>query len=52
MPPAGALYAAGLEAWPLIICGVLKIIHDVALLCSFRHVKPPEERDTALMGSR
>ena len=46
---AGALYAAGLEAWPLIICGVLKIIYDVALLYSFRHVKPPEERDTARM---
>lgn len=49
---AGALYAAGLEAWPLIICGVLKIIYDVVLLYSFRHVKPPEERDAAQLGSR
>jgi MFS family permease len=28
---------------PLIVCGVLKIVYDVALLYSFRHVKPPEE---------
>jgi hypothetical protein len=26
---------------------VLKIVYDVALLLSFRHVKPPEERSTA-----
>jgi MFS family permease len=41
---AGALFASGLEAWPLVICGVLKIFYDVALLWTFRHVKPPEER--------
>jgi MFS family permease len=41
---AGALFAAGYEAWPLIICGVLKILYDVALLWAFRHIKPPEER--------
>jgi MFS family permease len=40
---AGALFAAGYEAWPLIICGVLKILYDLALLWMFRHVKPPEE---------
>jgi MFS family permease len=40
---AGALYSAGLEAWPLIICGVLKILYDVCLLFAFRHLKPPEE---------
>jgi MFS family permease len=28
---------------PLVVCGVLKIVYDVALLYSFRHVKPPEE---------
>ena len=49
---AGALYAAGLEAWPLIICGVLKIIYDVALLYAFRHVKPPEEMGPAPRSSR
>jgi len=41
---AGALLAAGLEAWPLVICGLLKTIYDIALLWAFRHVKPPEER--------
>lgn len=41
---AGALFAADLEAWPLIACGVLKIVYDLALLWTFRHVKPPEEQ--------
>jgi MFS family permease len=41
---AGALFAAGYEAWPLVLCGVLKILYDLALLWMFRHVKPPEER--------
>jgi MFS family permease len=41
---AGALFAAGFEAWPLVICGVLKIAYDLALLWAFRHIKPPEER--------
>lgn len=41
---AGALFAAGLEAWPLIICGALKILYDLALLWAFRHIRPPEER--------
>ncbi len=40
----GALFAAGYEAWPLIICGVIKTIYDLALLWTFRHVKPPEEQ--------
>jgi MFS family permease len=41
---AGALFAATYRAWPLVICGVLKIVYDVLLLIQFRHVKPPEER--------
>jgi MFS family permease len=41
---AGALFAGGLEAWPLVICGLLKILYDLALLWMFRHLKPPEER--------
>jgi MFS family permease len=41
---AGALFAVGLKAWPFIICGGLKILYDLALLWTFRHVKPPEER--------
>lgn len=40
---AGALFAAGHAAWPLIICGLLKILYDLALLWTFRHVKPAEE---------
>ncbi|MCK6451157.1 MAG: MFS transporter [Alphaproteobacteria bacterium] len=41
---AGALMAASFRAWPLVICGVLKIAYDLLLLLQFRHVKPPEER--------
>jgi MFS family permease len=41
---AGALFAAGYTAWPLVICGLLKIAYDLALLWAFGHVKPPEER--------
>jgi hypothetical protein len=44
---AGALLAAGLPALPLVICGVLKIVYDVTLLFSFRHIKPPEEQPAA-----
>src|SRR5258706_7615825 len=41
---AGALFAAGYQAWPFIICGALKILYDGALLWTFRHVRPPEEQ--------
>ncbi len=40
---AGALLAAGYSAAPLAICGSLKILYDLLLLWTFRHVKPPEE---------
>ncbi len=40
---AGALFAAGYWALPLVICGVLKIAYDLLLLVTFRGVKPPEE---------
>ena len=40
---AGVLFSASFLALPLILCGTLKIIYDVALLFSFRHIKPPEE---------
>jgi MFS family permease len=40
---AGALFAASFRAWPLVICGALKIAYDLLLLAQFRHVKPPEE---------
>lgn len=41
---AGTLFAASSRAWPLLICGVLKIAYDLLLLHAFRHIKPPEER--------
>jgi MFS family permease len=41
---AGALLSTTMTGVPLVICGVLKIAYDVALLYSFRHIKPPEER--------
>jgi MFS family permease len=41
---AGALFSAGLQIWPLVICGTLKIAYDLLLLMQFRHVKPPEEQ--------
>lgn len=40
---AGAFFAAGLDAWPLILCGALKIVYDLALLWTFRDVTLPEE---------
>lgn len=42
---AGLLLATAFPALPLVLCGVLKIAYDVALLVSFRHIKPPEEAD-------
>jgi MFS family permease len=41
---AGALLSTTVTGVPLVICGALKIAYDVALLYSFRHIKPPEER--------
>ena len=41
---AGALFAASYRAWPLLICGGLKIVYDLLLLVQFRHLRPPEER--------
>ena len=41
---AGILLGGPFLGAPLVICGALKIIYDAALLFSFRHIKPPEER--------
>jgi MFS family permease len=41
---AGALFAGGYTAAPFVLCGALKILYDVLLLVSFRHIRPPEER--------
>ena len=40
---SGALLMTAFSGLPLVICGTLKIAYDLALLFSFRHVKPPEE---------
>jgi len=42
----GMLLATPFSGLPLVACGVLKIVYDLALLASFRKVKPPEERET------
>ncbi len=41
---SGVLLASSFSGLPLVICGGLKIVYDLALLVSFRHIKPPEER--------
>jgi MFS family permease len=41
---AGMLLGLPFAGWPLVLCGSLKIVYDVALLYSFRHIKPPEEQ--------
>ena len=40
---AGALLTMSAFGWPLVICGALKIVYDLALLKMFSAVKPPEE---------
>ena len=47
---AGALLGTSFAGLPLVACGVLKIVYDIALLYSFRHVKPPEERERDVSG--
>jgi MFS family permease len=48
---AGALFAAGFQAWPLLLCGGLKIFYDLLLLAAFRNVRPPEEKEQGNPGS-
>jgi MFS family permease len=40
---SGALLMTAFSGLPLVVCGALKIAYDLALLFSFRHIKPPEE---------
>jgi hypothetical protein len=40
----GMLLSTAFSGLPLVLCGVLKIVYDLALLFSFRHLKPPEEQ--------
>jgi MFS family permease len=41
---AGVLLTFPFSGLPLVLCGGLKIVYDLALLFSFRHIKPPEEK--------
>jgi MFS family permease len=41
---AGALFAAGFQILPLLLCGGLKIAYDLMLLAAFRRIRPPEEQ--------
>jgi MFS family permease len=36
----GAMFAVGAMATPLVVCGVLKSVYDLALLAMFRKVRP------------
>jgi MFS family permease len=40
---AGVLFGPAFSGLPLMVCGTLKIVYDLALLYTCRHVKPPEE---------
>jgi MFS family permease len=44
---AGAMLTTSFTGLPLVVSGVLKTIYDLALLLSFRHIKPPEEMNNA-----
>jgi MFS family permease len=44
---AGVMLTTAFSGLPFVVCGVLKIVYDVALLYSFRHIKPPEEQSDA-----
>jgi MFS family permease len=41
---AGVLLGTSFSGLPLVLCGALKIVYDLMLLRSFRHIRPPEER--------
>jgi predicted MFS family arabinose efflux permease len=41
--PAGAMLDRSLFGWPLIACGLLKIVYDILLLAQFRKIRPPDE---------
>jgi hypothetical protein len=41
---SGMLLTLPFAGLPLVLCGSFKIIYDLALLYSFRHIRPPEEQ--------
>ena len=44
---AGLMMASSPFGWPLVAAGGLKIAYDLALLATFRKVRPPEEEASA-----
>jgi MFS family permease len=40
---AGYMLTISSFGWPLVVCGMLKVVYDLTLLAMFRSVKPPEE---------
>src|SRR5207248_1945246 len=40
---SGALLMTAFSVLPLVVCGTVKIAYNLALMFSFRHIKPPEE---------
>lgn len=49
---AGVFLTTAFPGLPLVVCGTLKIAYDLALLFSFRHIKPPEELATAMASQK
>jgi len=43
---AGWLLTLSPFGWPLVLCGMLKIVYDLLLLSLFRHVRPSAEAHT------
>ena len=41
---AGYLLGVTTFGWPLILCGGIKIVYDLAFLKTFSAIKPPEEQ--------
>ena len=41
---AGYMLTVSGFGWPLVVCGALKIVYDLALLKMFQAVRPPEEK--------
>jgi hypothetical protein len=41
---AGVLLTTSFSGLPFVLCGALKIVYDLGLLASFRHIKPSEEQ--------
>jgi MFS family permease len=48
---AGYLLGVSTFGWPLVVGGAVKIVYDLALLASFRHIRPPEEMRASEAGA-